>query len=167
MPDLTFEAASRTHRLNVPSSRDSRPGPRGKGDRVAAAPDVVWDVISDFDRSPSWNPSRLVNAVIAAARRQDMLADWGVREGMRVLGVESPAELLEAMCALRTDTVSPLVEQDVLLMAGRADHHVPCQSSATRSPPSPTHGRSPHACSRKPNTHKTTSRSATSVWRCA
>jgi fermentation-respiration switch protein FrsA (DUF1100 family) len=54
-----------------------------------------------------------------------MLADWGVREGMRVLGVASPAELLEAMRALRTDTVSPLVEQDVLLMAGRADHYVP------------------------------------------
>lgn len=70
-------------------------------------------------------PSRLVNAVIAAARRQDMLADWGVREGMRVLGVASPAELLEAMRALRTDTVSPLVEQDVPLMAGRADHYVP------------------------------------------
>jgi hypothetical protein len=63
--------------------------------------------------------------------------------------------------------LSPLVEQDVLLMAGRADHHVPCHSSTTRSPPSPTHGRSPHACSRKPNMHKTTSRSATSVWRCA
>jgi pimeloyl-ACP methyl ester carboxylesterase len=28
-------------------------------------------------------PSRLVNAVIGAARRRDMLADWGVREGMR------------------------------------------------------------------------------------
>lgn len=44
----------RAHPLNVPSSR--RPGPRGKGDRVAAARDVVWDVISDFDQWPSWNP---------------------------------------------------------------------------------------------------------------
>lgn len=70
-------------------------------------------------------PDRLVNAVIAAARRNDMLADWGVREGMRVFGVGHPAELLEAMRTLRTDAVSALVEQDVLLMAGRADHYVP------------------------------------------
>jgi hypothetical protein len=54
-----------------------------------------------------------------------MLADWGVREGMRVFGVGHPAELLEAMRTLRTDAVSALVEQDVLLMAGRADHYVP------------------------------------------
>jgi alpha-beta hydrolase superfamily lysophospholipase len=70
-------------------------------------------------------PDRLVDAVITEARRNSMLADWGVREGMRVLGVEHPADLLEAMRTLRTDAVSPLVEQDVLLMAGRADHYVP------------------------------------------
>ena len=70
-------------------------------------------------------PVPLVDAVIGAAQRRDMLADWGVREGMRVFGVGSPAELLEAMRTLRTDTVSPQVEQDVLLMAGRADHYVP------------------------------------------
>jgi alpha-beta hydrolase superfamily lysophospholipase len=70
-------------------------------------------------------PAGLVDAVIGAARRNSMFADWGVREGMRVFGVDHPAALLEAMRTLRTDAVSPLVEQDVLLMAGRADHYVP------------------------------------------
>ncbi len=44
---------------------------------------------------------------------------------MRVLGVKGPAELFAAIDSLRTDDVSPDVKQDVLLMAGCADHYVP------------------------------------------
>jgi alpha-beta hydrolase superfamily lysophospholipase len=101
---------------------------------------IAQDILSDFTecyarplgtlrgafvKHATQVPDRLVNAVIEAAQRNDMFADWGVREGMRVFGVNHPAELLEAMRTLRTDAVSPLVEQDVLLMAGRADHYVP------------------------------------------
>jgi|SRR5919106_1229413 hypothetical protein len=45
---------------------------------------------STFVKHATWLPDRLVNAVIAAARRHDLLADWGVREGMRVFGVATP-----------------------------------------------------------------------------
>jgi len=39
--------------------------------------------------------------------------------------VKSPAELFAAIDSLRTDDVSADVKQDVLLMAGSADHYVP------------------------------------------
>jgi hypothetical protein len=118
-----------------PSTGRARAPPSKRGCRV-----IAQDILSDFTEcyarplgAPRSTfvehatrlPDRLVNAVIAAARRRDLLADWGVRGGMRVFGVATPAELLDAIRTLRTDAVSPLVEQDVLLMAGRADHYVP------------------------------------------
>jgi pimeloyl-ACP methyl ester carboxylesterase len=70
-------------------------------------------------------PDLVVNAVIGAARRTDLLTDWGIGQAMRVLGAADPAEVFEAVHALRTDDVSPLVTQDVLLLAGALDHYVP------------------------------------------
>jgi len=72
-----------------------------------------------------WLPAPIVNAAVGGARRGDLVVDWGVAQGMRVLGVKGPAELFAAIDSLRTDDVSPDVKQDVLLMAGCADHYVP------------------------------------------
>lgn len=70
-------------------------------------------------------PATIVNAAVNAARRSSMLVDWGMGQGLRVLGKKTPAEAFTAIRRLRTDDVSPLVTQDVLLMAGSHDHYVP------------------------------------------
>jgi hypothetical protein len=52
-------------------------------------------------------------------------ADWFLGQGKRVMGAATPAEVFKAWRAYRTDDVSHLVTQDVLLLAGAADHYVP------------------------------------------
>ena len=72
-------------------------------------------------------PAPVVNAAVAAAGKTDLLTDWVIAQGERVMGVAAPADLFQAWREYRTDDVSPLVIQDVLLMAGAKDHYIPLQ----------------------------------------
>lgn len=72
-------------------------------------------------------PASLVNAAVAAVRKSDMLTDWVIAQGERVMAVETPADVFHAWGEYRTDDVSPQVTQDVLLMAGAKDHYIPLQ----------------------------------------
>jgi pimeloyl-ACP methyl ester carboxylesterase len=70
-------------------------------------------------------PAPLVNAAVAAARKTDLLTDWVIAQGERVMGVTTPADVFQAWREYRTDDVSSLVTQNVLLMAGTKDHYMP------------------------------------------
>ena len=70
-------------------------------------------------------PATLVNAAVAAVQKADLLTEWVIAQGEHVLGVSSAADVFRAWREYRTDTVSPLVKQDVLLMAGTKDHYMP------------------------------------------
>jgi alpha-beta hydrolase superfamily lysophospholipase len=70
-------------------------------------------------------PDALVNAAVAAVRKSDLLTDWVIDQGQHVMGVSTPAEVFKAWREYRTDDVSSLVTQDVLLMAGTKDHYMP------------------------------------------
>jgi len=72
-------------------------------------------------------PAPLVNAAVAAVRKTDLLTDWVIGQGERVMGVATPADVFQAWREYRTDDVSSLVTQDVLLMAGAKDHYMPLQ----------------------------------------
>jgi alpha-beta hydrolase superfamily lysophospholipase len=72
-------------------------------------------------------PASLVNAAVAAVRKTDLLTDWVIAQGERVMGVSTPADVFKAWRDYRTDDVSALVTQDVLLMAGAKDHYMPLQ----------------------------------------
>ena len=105
--------------------------------RVARA--IAFDILTDFFEVTLRSagafgaiaahlgqiPAPLVNAVVAAAAKKDLLAAWGLAQGERVTGAATPAGLFQAYRQYRTDDVSPLVTQDVLLMAGTKDHYVP------------------------------------------
>ena len=75
-------------------------------------------------------PATLVNAATAAVQKSDLLTDWSIAQGERVMGVNSAADVFRAWRAYRTDDVSPLVKQDVLLMAGTKDHYMPLRMLA-------------------------------------
>jgi len=66
----------------------------------------------------------LLDAVAARRMRHDLLAEWGVTQGLHVLGVTTPHEYFEAIARFTTADVSSQVLGDVLLMAGAADHYV-------------------------------------------
>ncbi len=51
--------------------------------------------------------------------------EWGLQQGMHVTGTKTPSEFLEQTRLYRTVDVSPLVGQDVLLIAAAEGHYVP------------------------------------------
>ncbi len=68
---------------------------------------------------------RLVNQLTERAMRRSLPVEWGVRQGMHVLGVPTPYEYLTRTRLYRTDDVSGLLGQDVLVLGGAQDHYVP------------------------------------------
>jgi alpha-beta hydrolase superfamily lysophospholipase len=70
-------------------------------------------------------PAPVVNAAVASAGKTDLLTDWVIAQGKRVMGVGAPADVFRAWREYRTDDISSLVAQDVLLMAGAKDHYMP------------------------------------------
>lgn len=75
-------------------------------------------------------PAPLVNAAVASVRTTDLLTDWVIGQGERVMGVATPAEVFQAWREYRTEDISSLVTQDVLLMAGAKDHYMPLRMLA-------------------------------------
>jgi hypothetical protein len=70
-------------------------------------------------------PASLVNAAVDSVRKSDLLTEWVLAQGERVMGVNTPAAVFDAWRAYRTDDISADITQDVLLMAGAGDHYMP------------------------------------------
>lgn len=69
----------------------------------------------------------VVNVMAGIAMKQSPILEWGLAQGMHVTGTSSPYEYLQAIRRYSTADVSPLIEQDVLLLAGSQDHYVPSE----------------------------------------
>ena len=67
----------------------------------------------------------VVNAMAERVSKKSPVAEWGIQEGMYVTGTPSPYEFFQKIKQFHTVDVSPLVKQDVLLLAGSEDHYVP------------------------------------------
>lgn len=69
--------------------------------------------------------AKIVNWMIARVSRKSPVVQWGIQQGMHVMGVGSAFEFLQRSMQFRTSDISASVRQDVLLMAGSEDHYVP------------------------------------------
>jgi alpha-beta hydrolase superfamily lysophospholipase len=69
----------------------------------------------------------VVNAMVKRVAQTSPVAEWGTAEGMHVTGTSSPYEFFLKARQFRSDDVSALIKQDVLLLAGSEDHYVPVQ----------------------------------------
>jgi pimeloyl-ACP methyl ester carboxylesterase len=69
--------------------------------------------------------AQLVNDFVQRAMGRSLVINWGVRQGMHVTGTSTPYHYFREAKRYRTDDISPLAEQDVLLLAGAEDHYVP------------------------------------------
>jgi pimeloyl-ACP methyl ester carboxylesterase len=67
----------------------------------------------------------LFNALIHRLAKKSLMLEWGVAQGMHVMGTATPYEFLRKCALFNTSGISPLVEQDVLLMGGQEDHYIP------------------------------------------
>jgi pimeloyl-ACP methyl ester carboxylesterase len=101
---------------------------------------VAFDVFTDYSRviehvdvsglatiagNAGHLPDPVVNAAATAAAQSNLAAQWLLAFGSRAMGATTPADLFRAWRGYRTDDASPLITQDVLLMAGTRDHYVP------------------------------------------
>jgi pimeloyl-ACP methyl ester carboxylesterase len=69
--------------------------------------------------------ARLVNDFVERAMKQSLVVEWGMRQGMHVTGTSTPYDYFREAKRYRTEDISALIEQDVLLLAGAEDHYVP------------------------------------------
>jgi len=69
--------------------------------------------------------SGVFNLVLAGIMNKSPLFDWGMHQAMLVLGVSTSYEVFQKSKPYTTRDVSPLVKQDVLLMAGTEDFAIP------------------------------------------
>jgi pimeloyl-ACP methyl ester carboxylesterase len=67
----------------------------------------------------------LVNLFSRIGMRLDLLMAWGIARGMYMTGTTTPYSMLRALKQFHTRDCSPLVRQDVLVLAGEDDHFVP------------------------------------------
>ena len=114
-----------------------RAAPREARVRRAIAMDICTDLFEALTRgfgptglsviadNAERMPATLVDAAVAAVQKSDLLTDWSIAQGAHVMGVSSASDVFRAWRAYRTDDVSSLVKQDVLLMAGAKDHYMP------------------------------------------
>lgn len=102
---------------------------------------VAFDVLTDFLGCMSAQQPPVIAALVRAALtlgarrpldralgkigRKSPVAEWGLAQAQHVFGCHSPADALSRARDYHTRDVSPLVRQDVLLLAGANDHYVP------------------------------------------
>lgn len=67
----------------------------------------------------------IFNRLMAQIMKNSPLFDWATRRAMLVLGVTSPYEVFVKSKLYTTRDISPLIKQDVLLLAGAEDHIIP------------------------------------------
>ena len=67
----------------------------------------------------------IVNGLIRKLSKKSLMLEWGVAQGMNVMGTQTPYDFLHKCMRFNTRKVSSLVEQDVLLMGGQEDHYIP------------------------------------------
>jgi pimeloyl-ACP methyl ester carboxylesterase len=99
--------------------------------------DIMTDLFECVTRSPAGLaiasiganaeriPAPVIDAAVEALGKVDLLTEWAFKQANRVMGVTTPSAALTAWQKYRTDDVSPMVTQHVLLMAGVNDHYVP------------------------------------------
>ena len=102
---------------------------------------VAFDVLTDFfdvlasKRGPilgkllkigvSSKIASLVNFTAKVAMKSSLIATWGIEQGMHNTASKTPYEFFKKAKLYETKTISSLIKQDVLLMAGSEDHFVP------------------------------------------
>jgi hypothetical protein len=68
---------------------------------------------------------RIVDASLDRAMKDDPFVDWGVHHGMLVMDSKTPSEYVGKLPQYRTDDVSHLIKQDVLVLGGTEDFCIP------------------------------------------
>ena len=67
----------------------------------------------------------IINGIIRKLSKKSLMLEWGVAQGMHVMGTKTPYDFLRKCTLFNTGKVSEFITQDVLLMGGQEDHYIP------------------------------------------
>ena len=67
----------------------------------------------------------VIDRLFDRAAKESAASAGGLQQGMMVTGTKTPSGYLEQVRRYRTDDISPLIEQDVLLLGGTEDFCIP------------------------------------------
>lgn len=103
--------------------------------KYAVAFDVMYDFLSVFRKKGMTMLDDLlaskertkINSIMEQVMSSDFMASWAINWGMYVFGAEDPYDYLVKAQKFTAEKISPLVKQDVLLMAGTKDHYAPLE----------------------------------------
>jgi pimeloyl-ACP methyl ester carboxylesterase len=83
--------------------------------------------LPEIEKNLNFLPAAVVNAAAERLRKSSDFGEWFVGFGSRVMGTSSSYDCFRALRTFRTDDISALVTQHVLLLAGAGDHLVPLE----------------------------------------
>lgn len=82
----------------------------------------------EIDAMVEAGEKNVLNTIFEKLTDQSLLVKWAVKQGMHITGTATPFDYIKTIKTFVTAGISPLLTQDVLLMAGQNDHYIPlCQ----------------------------------------
>mgnify|MGYP001194013276 CR=1 FL=1 len=89
---------------------------------IRQLPDSIKKAISiDLEKNTN---TTLINDELNKLMGKSLMVQWAIQQGMHVLGARTPYEFIKKSKAYDTDSISKLIDQDILLLAGKDDHYV-------------------------------------------
>lgn len=71
------------------------------------------------------NNKRLINGLAGFLMKRNLLADWGLSQGMYITGSSSPYEMYQRVRQHDLSGITDRLKAHYLLLAGEADHYIP------------------------------------------
>lgn len=68
---------------------------------------------------------KIINLIVRRAQSKSHLTRWAIEHGIYITGTNSPYEFYKSIEKHNLKTILPEINQNVLLMAGEADHYIP------------------------------------------
>lgn len=92
---------------------------------LSQLPEHIRKVVTFLVMHKNQLHSGMINRIVHKVSKKSLMVEWGIAQGMRIMGVTTPYEFLRKCQELNTVDVSSLLMQDVLIMGGQEDHYIP------------------------------------------
>lgn len=86
---------------------------------------MPYDKITKIEQLLAAKDTKTVNLMFKSMMANNLDLNWKINKGMENVGVQSPYELLKQFQKYNMEPIMPLINQDVLLLAGENDQYVP------------------------------------------
>ncbi|WP_248574538.1 alpha/beta fold hydrolase [Leuconostoc sp. MTCC 10508] len=86
---------------------------------------MPYDQMTKIEQLLDSNQSEIINHQFTSMMAKSLDLNWKINKGFENTGTKTPFELLKAFQKYNMGSIMPLINQDVLLLAGENDQYVP------------------------------------------